>query len=108
MHGSRAWKPEKKLPKEFSKLPANEPLMEIKQTAALPQKLSTVPLVLVAHKPSELIVIKGTPSLEPVTGTQLLWVANTECDLFFSSTDSNYYFLTSGRWFRTPELSGGK
>ncbi len=105
---TEAWKPEKKLPKEFSKLPANDLFNEAKQAVALPQKGGTVPLVLVAHKPTELIIIIGSPSLQPIAGTQLSWVANTECDLFYSAIDRNYYFLTSGRWFRSPELSGAK
>jgi hypothetical protein len=102
-----AWKVEKKLPKGFTKLPDTDSYREVKQTAASPQRMATVVLVLVAHKPTELIVIDGPPALKPVPGTQLSWVANTESDLFFDSY-RNYYFLTSGRWFRTSDLQGGK
>jgi hypothetical protein len=103
-----AWRPEDKLSKEFSKLPASDSFWEIKQTAAWPQKLFPVPLVLVVHKPTELIVIDGAPFLQPMAGTQLSWIPNTDCDLFYSSADRNYYFLTSGRWFRSAQLSGGQ
>lgn len=103
-----AWVAQKKLPKDFSKLPDTDEYKEVKQTAAAPEKSSTITLVLVAQKPSELIVIAGQPALQPVPQTQLSWISNTECDLFYSGTDNKYYYLTSGRWFRAPDLRGGK
>jgi hypothetical protein len=103
-----AWGVEKKLPKQFLKLPANETYEDAKQSLNFFENLSSVPLVLVSLKPAELIVLNGSPALDAVPGTPLSWVANTECDLFFNSADSSYYFLTSGRWFRTRELTGGK
>jgi hypothetical protein len=102
-----AWKVEKKSLKEFSKLPATESFAEVRRTAASPQPPPTISLVLVVNKPTELVVINGPPDLRPVSGTQLSWVANTECDLFFSTVDRYYYFLTSGRWFRSQQLGGG-
>ncbi len=58
------------------------------------------------NKPSELIVIQGSPELRPMAGTQLSWVTNTESDLFFHAGTRCYYFLVSGRWFRTLALQG--
>ena len=101
-----AWREEKKLPDSFAKLPASEEYKEVKETAAAPEKAPTVTLVLVVKKPTELVVINGAPSLAPIPGVQLQWVANTECDLFF--LDGYYYLLTSGRWFRTAQLNGGQ
>jgi hypothetical protein len=102
------WKVEKKTPGDFSKLPDTDEYKEVKASAAAPQTPPTLELILVVNKPSELIVIMGSPALQPVKGTGLQWVSNTECDLFFNPADRNYYFLTSGRWFRTTELRGGK
>ncbi len=102
-----AWKLEKKLLRAFGKLPDTAEYKEIKAAAASPENQPPV-LVLVAHKPTELIVVNGTPSVQRVPGTQLMWVANTECDLFYESTTRSYYFLTSGRWFRNPDLASGK
>jgi hypothetical protein len=62
--------------------------------------------VIVVNKPSELIVIRGVPELDPVVGTQLLWVANTESDLFLYASTRSYYFVASGRWFRASDLKG--
>jgi hypothetical protein len=103
-----AWKLEKKLPKDFVTLPDTPDYREVKASAALPAKDARAVLVLVARKPTELIVIDGEPVMQAVRDTQLMWVANTECDLFFSNADQQYYFLTSGRWFRTPQLRGAK
>ena len=103
-----AWKAETKLPKDFDDLPDTEQYAEIKTAAKAPQKPNVVTLVMVVNKPTELIVINGQPSMQPVAGTQLQWVVNTECDLFFDTADKNYYFLTSGRWFKTQVLNSGK
>jgi hypothetical protein len=99
-----AWLPVKQLPKDFSKLPETDPYLEIRQAAASPQQPAVFKLVLLVHKPTELIVLRGEPSLEPITGTALMWVTNTECDLFFDTKGNAFYFLTSGRWFRAREL----
>ena len=101
------WSPVTKLPDEFAKLPPTELYKEIKEAAANPQKPTPVKLVMVVYKPSELIVIAGEPLFQPVTGTRLMWVTNTECDLFFDSDSRQFYFLTSGRWFRASELKSG-
>jgi len=101
---AEGWSPVTKLPKDFSKLPATEQYAEVRQSAASPQKPTIMRLVLVVQKPSELIVINGEPSFQPITATQLMWVNNTETDLFFDSTAKQFYFLTSGRWFRTADL----
>jgi hypothetical protein len=99
-----AWSPVAKLPKDFSRLPADDSYKEVRDAAAKPHKLAIVPLVLVTDKPSEMIVLSGEPALSPIKGTQLMWVTNTECDLFRYTPTAEYYFLTSGRWFRASEL----
>ena len=101
---TEAWIPVTKLPKDFSKLPVNGQYNELLQAAAKPQKPAVVKLVLVVNKPSELIVISGEPALQPIAGTNLMWVTNTECDLFQDGATSQFYFLTSGRWFRAAQL----
>jgi len=103
-----AWSPAKKIPGDFKDLPDTEAYKEIKQTAAAPVAPVTVPLILVVNKPSELIVLAGEPSFVPVEGTALAWIANTDCDLFYSKADQSFYFLTSGRWFRTKDLRSSK
>jgi hypothetical protein len=103
-----SWKPITKAIKEFSKLPATAEYQHVKLAAASPQKPSSFPLVLVADKPTELIWLSGEPVMEPITGTRLMWVSNTESDLFFDTDEQYFYFLTSGRWFRNASLKSGR
>lgn len=103
-----AWSPVKKMPDDFKRLPEKEQYAEIKQTLQAPTPAVSVPLVLVANKPTELLVISGEPSFVPVEGTALAWIANTESDLFYSKGDKSFYYLTSGRWFRTADLKSRK
>ena len=102
------WSAVTKVSKDFKKLPEGDQYQDVKKAAASPQKPKEAVLVLVVNKPSELILIKGEPVMTPVAGTELMWVSNCESDLFFDSKGKNYYFLTSGRWFRTADLKSQK
>jgi hypothetical protein len=77
--------------------------------AALPgQKLSAdkAPKVFVSTKPAELILMTGPPKYEPVAGSSLLWVSNTESDVFRMGKTGTVYYLVSGRWFSSPGFDG--
>ncbi len=64
------------------------------------------PELFVSTTPTELIVFKGEPWFEPVTGTDLLWVPNSSTDVIMDTDNNDYYVLISGRWFHGPKLSG--
>src|SRR5688572_7438880 len=102
------WTAAGKLPESFSKLPPDANWNDVK--AALPgQRLSekAVPKVFVSMEPAELIELQGPPSYLKVEGaTTLLWVNNTESDLFRMGQNGDFYFLVSGRWFSSPTLEG--
>jgi hypothetical protein len=63
------------------------------------------PAVFVSTEPAELIETTGEPQLEAIDGTALLWVKNTDADLFQDS-DGTWYVLVSGRWFAAPSRQG--
>ena len=103
------WAPMKgKLPESFSKLPPDENWKDVK--AAVPGRAlsaKTAPQVFVTTEPSELIVLQGVPSYLKVDNAKtLLWVHNTEADLFRNGFDGDFYFLVAGRWFKAPTLDG--
>jgi hypothetical protein len=101
------WKPAGKLPDSFSKLPPDENWKDVK--AALPGRIleaNAMPKVFVSTKPSELILLTGAPNYLAVTGTGLLWVSNTESDVFRQGKTGSIFFLISGRWFSAPDFSG--
>jgi len=64
------------------------------------------PKIYVATQPTELIVADGEPNFVPITGTHLLFVANTSGNVFKLLNDQQMYVLISGRWFRAPSLDG--
>jgi hypothetical protein len=101
------WSPAGKLPESFKKLPPDENWKDVK--ANLPGKAieaSKVPIVFVASKPAELILLTGEPNYLLVTGTSLLWVSNTESDVFRMGKTGTVYYLVAGRWFSAPDFTG--
>jgi hypothetical protein len=99
------WKPGGKLPDSFKKLPNDDNWKDVK--AALPGRTpSPVPTVFVSTKPAELLLLRGAPSYLAVSGTSLVWVSNTESDVFRAGRNGAVYFLVSGRWFTAPDFTG--
>jgi hypothetical protein len=99
------WTPAGTLPDSFKKLPAEENFKEVK--ANLPgTPLKTAPQVFVTFTPGELILTTGAPSYLLVPGTKLLWVSNTESDVFRLGKTGPVYYLVAGRWFSAPDFKG--
>jgi hypothetical protein len=101
------WSPAGTLPDSFKKLPAEENWKEVK--AALPGKsisASAVPKVFVSYQPAELILLSGEPNYLLVQGTELLWVSNTDSDVFRMGKAGKVYYLVAGRWFSAPDFTG--
>jgi hypothetical protein len=98
------WTAAGKLPDSFMKLPADDNWKDVK--ANLPGKnVSHLPTVFFSTVPSELILLDGEPKYIPVQGSGLLWVSNTESDLFRLGKDGSFYYLVAGRWFSAPNLN---
>ncbi len=72
-----------------------------------PALAAGAPVVYVSERPAELVVFKGAPDFQPVSGTNLLWAANTTADVLVDTADNRYYLLLAGRWFRTTSLQAG-
>ncbi len=101
------WVPAGRLPDSFAKLPADENWKDVKASlpgAALDPK--AMPAVYVSTVPSELILLTGQPTYAPVAGTRLLWVSNSESDLFRVGASGPVYYLVAGRWFTAPGFTG--
>lgn len=68
---------------------------------------STAPVnIIVRTKPAELIQSDGEPKYEPIQGTQLLYMTNTEDNIFMTIDKNAYYVLLSGRWYSASTLNG--
>jgi hypothetical protein len=101
------WSPAGTLPGSFKKLPDEENWKDVK--ANLPGKAlaaSAVPKVFVSTTPGELILLTGEPNYQAVPGTGLLWVGNTDSDVFRVGKTGSVYYLVAGRWFSAPDFTG--
>jgi hypothetical protein len=102
------WKAAGKLPESFSKLPNDDNWKDVK--VAVPgKKLSSkaTPKLFVTTDPAELIVLDDKISYLKVEGAStLLWVNNSDADLFRMGTSGDFYFLVAGRWFKAASLDG--
>ena len=67
---------------------------------------ASAPAVCVSTKPAELVLFDGQPDFVPISGTALLYAANTTANVFKLLTDQQTYVLLSGRWFRAVSLDG--
>jgi len=98
------WAPTTALPATFRNLPADPALADARQ--AIPARPAAPPAeIIVSETPAELIVTTGPPEFAPVPGTSLQVATNTD-SVLYRAQNGTYYYLTSGRWFSAPGLSG--
>lgn len=67
---------------------------------------NTIYNIIVSTEPAELIQSKGEANFAAVEGTGLLYVSNSENDIFMDINSQQYYVLISGRWYTSKTLSG--
>ena len=101
-----AWSGVSKLPASFSGLPGDQNFKDAR--AAVPGKSAKDrPTVFVSLEPAEMILLRGVPNYLLVQGTKdLLWVSNTDSDVFRMSKTGPVYYLVAGRWFSAPDFTG--
>ncbi len=101
------WQDAGPLPEGLTALEAK--MAQGKQPA--PQKVEAVagklPEIIVSMEPAELIATEGEPEYTPIDDTNLLYISNTENNVFLDTTSQLYYTLFSGRWFTTKSLKDG-
>jgi hypothetical protein len=79
--------------------PAASPAAPVSQPTAQPK-------IIVATEPTELIVSNGPPAYTPLPTNDLLYVSNTQSDVFLDVPSQQSYVLLSGRWYRAGSLQG--
>jgi hypothetical protein len=65
---------------------------------------NVVPSIIVSTDPAELIQSNGNPNFTPIQGTNLLYVSNSDNDIFMDENSQKYFVLISGRWYQTKNL----
>jgi hypothetical protein len=101
---SQAWAWTNDLPRGMASLPDTENFAEAREACiepAVPE--GAAPVVYASERPAELVQVEGAAQLEPVSGTNLLYVSNTNSDLLFHIDGQLWYLLISGRWFSGTE-----
>ncbi len=64
------------------------------------------PMVIVRSDPTELVSSTGEPEYTPIADTDLLYMSNTESDVFLHLNNQQHYVLLSGRWYTANSLDG--
>ncbi|HSF23953.1 MAG TPA: hypothetical protein VLE20_06985 [Blastocatellia bacterium] len=101
------WTAAGKLPDSFKKLP-REDWQDVRGSVKN-KGVDKGTTVFVSTQPAELIALQGEPRYSPVAGTastKLLWVSNTESDVFRLGENGPVYYLVAGRWFTAPDFTG--
>jgi hypothetical protein len=99
------WSQIQALPKDMAKLPAGQNFDDVRKMVPPPPS-GAIPQVFFSRAPSELLLFKGSPVYSRISGTRLLYVVNTDNDVFVDDSEKQYYVLLSGRWFRANNLEG--
>lgn len=64
------------------------------------------PAIKVSTSPAELIQSNGQADFANIPGTSLLYMSNSDDDIFRSIETNQYYVLISGRWYASSKLAG--
>jgi hypothetical protein len=67
---------------------------------------NAAPAVIVSTQPAELLQTKGDPEVASIEGTELVYVTNTENDIFVHTPSQDHFILLSGRWFKSQSMMG--
>lgn len=100
------WTIASSLPKSIKKI---DKKIKEKQTAEekeVDKDKKIVPEIVVSTQPAELIQSNGEADFAPIEGTGLLYMTNTNDDIFIDIQKQQYYVLLSGRWYRSAQLKG--
>jgi hypothetical protein len=103
----KGWKSIEYPPQDVEKLSEQAFKGETKDLDSLTIEMDQAPKLIVSTEPAELIQTDGEPKFEPITGTDLLFLTNSESDIIMDINSQQYYILISGRWYNTKQLDAG-
>jgi len=101
------WAIAKKVPSEVAaRAPQSEPDAEKQEATEDKEKPGPPPKVIVVTEPAELISSTGKPEFTPISGTDLLYMSNTDSDVLLHIKKQQYYILLAGRWYISAKMQG--
>jgi hypothetical protein len=65
-----------------------------------------VPEIYVSTVPAELLQTRGEPQVAAIPNTALVYVSNSENDIFVNTATQEHYVLVAGRWFNGESMKG--
>ncbi len=98
------WEVAAQLPQEIANLAMANGWERMKRILPPKQTDRVPPPLKISYQPAELVVFDGPPQLQPLPGTALQYVVNTDHDLF--QYENHWYLLLAGRWFSARDLKG--
>lgn len=104
---TQGWTYTKAVPDEVNELAKQAFQGETTDVDSMIMQMDNPPKVIVSTEPAELIQTDGEPKFEPVTGTNLLFLTNSESDIIMDIDTQLYYILISGRWYQSKVLENG-
>ncbi len=99
------WKETTKVPSKIMKFA--ESSQQDKEPDSVSLAMKEAPELIVDTKAAELILVNGEPDYQPIEGTSLLYVKNTESDIIMDINSQNHYVLLAGRWYYSKSLNDG-
>jgi hypothetical protein len=101
------WTIAKKIPSEVAaRAPKAEPDLGEQDQKKDADKEGPPPKVIVSTEPAELISSTGEPEYTPVSGTDLMYMSNTDSDVLLYIKSQEHYVLLAGRWYASAKLEG--
>jgi hypothetical protein len=101
------WTISKTVPSEIAALaPKEEAAPEDQLPKEEGEEPGPPPKEIVATEPTGLISSTGKPEFTPLSGTDLLYMSNTDSDVLMDIKKQEYYILLSGRWFMSKKMEG--
>ena len=70
-----------------------------------PVTAENAPAIIIAHKPTELVVSDGKAEFAPITD-DLLAISNSDSDVFMEVQSQHYFLVISGRWYKAASMEG--
>ena len=102
---SKDWEVTKKVPNDVEK--AAKKMLDEQEAPQEDDASTEIPDLIVTDKPSEIILSNGKLEYEPVEGTELLYVKNSENDILLEIKSQQHFVLLNGRWYSSKTLQDG-
>lgn len=100
------WNSVKNLPNPIRSLDTQVKEQQKQNQSGQSSQSKGVTNILVSTVPAEIIQTDGDPQWSSVPGTGLLYVSNSDDQIFKDISDQMVYILLSGRWYSAPGFRG--